>query len=73
MHYSAIAELHTGNEETRRRLAVYCLKDALLPQARAALRPAALRPAALRPAALCAPLTCAPLPSALLLSALQLP
>ncbi len=26
MHHSAIADLQAGNEETRRRLAVYCLK-----------------------------------------------
>ena len=32
VHHSAISELHTGNAETRRRLAVYCLKDAYLPQ-----------------------------------------
>lgn len=32
VHHSAISELHAGNEETRRRLAVYCLKDAYLPQ-----------------------------------------
>lgn len=32
MHHSAIAELQAGNDETRRRLAVYCLKDAYLPQ-----------------------------------------
>lgn len=32
VHHSAISDLHAGNEETRRRLAVYCLKDAYLPQ-----------------------------------------
>jgi DNA polymerase delta subunit 1 len=32
VHHSAIADLQAGNEETRRRLAVYCLKDAYLPQ-----------------------------------------
>lgn len=32
VHHSAIAELQTGTDETRRRLAVYCLKDAYLPQ-----------------------------------------
>lgn len=32
MHHSCISDLQAGNEETRRRLAVYCLKDALLPQ-----------------------------------------
>lgn len=32
MHYSIITELQNGNAETRRRLAVYCLKDAYLPQ-----------------------------------------
>jgi len=32
VHHSAISELQAGNEETRRRLAVYCLKDAYLPQ-----------------------------------------
>lgn len=31
VHHSIIADLQLGNEETRRRLAVYCLKDALLP------------------------------------------
>lgn len=31
VHYSIIADLQRGNEQTRRRLAVYCLKDALLP------------------------------------------
>eukprot|EP00452_MALV-II_sp_L67-6_P000218 gene218-46_t len=31
VHYSVIGTLHTGNAETRRRLAVYCLKDAKLP------------------------------------------
>jgi len=30
--HNIITDLHEGNEETRRRLAVYCLKDALLPQ-----------------------------------------
>ncbi|KAJ1674834.1 DNA-directed DNA polymerase delta, partial [Spiromyces aspiralis] len=30
--HSIITELQNGNEETRRRLAVYCLKDAYLPQ-----------------------------------------
>ena len=32
VHHSCISDLFHGNEETRRRLAVYCLKDALLPQ-----------------------------------------
>lgn len=32
MHHSCITDLQNGNEETRRRLAVYCLKDAYLPQ-----------------------------------------
>jgi DNA polymerase delta subunit 1 len=32
VHHSAIADLQAGNAETRRRLAVYCLKDAYLPQ-----------------------------------------
>ena len=32
MHYSIITELQNGNAESRRRLAVYCLKDAYLPQ-----------------------------------------
>ncbi|KAI8471465.1 MAG: DNA polymerase delta subunit one [Monoraphidium minutum] len=32
VHHSAISDLQAGNEETRRRLAVYCLKDAYLPQ-----------------------------------------
>lgn len=31
VHYSIISDLQKGNEQTRRRLAVYCLKDALLP------------------------------------------
>ncbi|XP_004365086.2 DNA polymerase delta1 catalytic subunit [Capsaspora owczarzaki ATCC 30864] len=31
VHYSHISELQNGNEQTRRRLAVYCLKDAYLP------------------------------------------
>lgn len=32
VHHSIITDLQNGNEETRRRLAVYCLKDAWLPQ-----------------------------------------
>ncbi|KDD74303.1 family B DNA polymerase, partial [Helicosporidium sp. ATCC 50920] len=32
VHHSDISRLQDGNAETRRRLAVYCLKDALLPQ-----------------------------------------
>ncbi|GMH37529.1 hypothetical protein BSKO_05402 [Bryopsis sp. KO-2023] len=32
VHHSCISELQNGNAETRRRLAVYCLKDAYLPQ-----------------------------------------
>lgn len=31
VHHSVITDLFKGNEQTRRRLAVYCLKDALLP------------------------------------------
>ncbi|KAI8366805.1 DNA polymerase family B-domain-containing protein [Radiomyces spectabilis] len=31
VHHSIITELQNGNDETRRRLAVYCLKDAYLP------------------------------------------
>lgn len=31
VHHSIITELQEGNDQTRRRLAVYCLKDALLP------------------------------------------
>ncbi|KAI0559908.1 DNA-directed DNA polymerase [Gracilaria domingensis] len=31
VHYSIISDLQNGDEQTRRRLAVYCLKDALLP------------------------------------------
>jgi len=31
VHYSDIAGLQAGNEQTRRRLAVYCLKDSILP------------------------------------------
>eukprot|EP00210_Caulerpa_lentillifera_P000041 g40.t1 len=32
VHHSCINDLQNGNPETRRRLAVYCLKDAYLPQ-----------------------------------------
>eukprot|EP00736_Rhodelphis_marinus_P000075 Rmarinus@m.29088 len=32
VHHSIITDLQNGNEDTRRRLAVYCLKDAYLPQ-----------------------------------------
>ncbi|CAE7180076.1 unnamed protein product [Rhizoctonia solani] len=32
VHHSVITDLQNGNPETRRRLAVYCLKDAYLPQ-----------------------------------------
>nr|VDC67470.1 unnamed protein product [Brassica rapa] len=32
VHHSIITDLQNGNAETRRRLAVYCLKDAYLPQ-----------------------------------------
>jgi DNA polymerase delta subunit 1 len=31
VHHSIITDLQNGNEETRRRLAIYCLKDAYLP------------------------------------------
>lgn len=31
VHYSIISELQNGTDDTRRRLAVYCLKDSLLP------------------------------------------
>lgn len=31
VHHSIITDLFNGNEQTRRRLAVYCLKDAVLP------------------------------------------
>jgi hypothetical protein len=31
VHHSCIADLQRGNSDTRRRLAIYCLKDALLP------------------------------------------
>ncbi|XP_071544881.1 DNA polymerase delta catalytic subunit isoform X2 [Panulirus ornatus] len=31
VHHSIISDLQNGNPQTRRRLAVYCLKDALLP------------------------------------------
>lgn len=31
VHYSIIGDLQKGTPETRKRLAVYCLKDALLP------------------------------------------
>ncbi|CCG82067.1 DNA polymerase [Taphrina deformans PYCC 5710] len=32
IHHSIITDLQNGNSESRRRLAVYCLKDAMLPQ-----------------------------------------
>lgn len=32
VHHSMITELHNGDSNSRRRLAVYCLKDAYLPQ-----------------------------------------
>ena len=32
VHHSIISDLQNGTDETRRRLAVYCLKDAYLPQ-----------------------------------------
>ncbi|KAI4369277.1 hypothetical protein MLD38_017737 [Melastoma candidum] len=32
VHHSTLSDLQNGNAETRRRLAVYCLKDAYLPQ-----------------------------------------
>ena len=32
VHHSIISDLQDGDSETRRRLAVYCLKDAYLPQ-----------------------------------------
>jgi len=32
VHHSIIADLQHGDPQTRRRLAVYCLKDAYLPQ-----------------------------------------
>ncbi|KAJ3279341.1 DNA-directed DNA polymerase delta [Rhizoclosmatium sp. JEL0117] len=32
IHHSIIADLQNRNDETRRRLAIYCLKDAYLPQ-----------------------------------------
>ncbi|KAJ3224837.1 DNA-directed DNA polymerase delta [Clydaea vesicula] len=32
VHHSVITDLQNGNEETRRRLAIYCIKDAYLPQ-----------------------------------------
>lgn len=31
VHHSIITDLQNGNDQTRRRLAVYCLKDAYLP------------------------------------------
>jgi DNA polymerase delta subunit 1 len=31
VHHSIISDLQNGNEQTRRRLAIYCLKDAYLP------------------------------------------
>lgn len=33
VHHSIISDLQSGNEETRRRLAVYCLKVSLAPNA----------------------------------------
>ena len=32
VHYSIISDLQNGTADDRRRLAVYCIKDALLPQ-----------------------------------------
>ena len=32
VHHSCITDLQNGNDDSRRRLAVYCLKDAYLPQ-----------------------------------------
>ena len=32
MHHSIISDLFNGADDDRRRLAVYCLKDAYLPQ-----------------------------------------
>ncbi|KAF2670180.1 DNA polymerase delta, catalytic subunit [Microthyrium microscopicum] len=32
VHHSVITDLHNGDENSRRRLAVYCLKDSFLPQ-----------------------------------------
>ncbi|EEB87347.1 hypothetical protein MPER_15322, partial [Moniliophthora perniciosa FA553] len=32
VHHSVITDLQNGTPESRRRLAVYCLKDAYLPQ-----------------------------------------
>ena len=32
VHHTMITELHNGTPESRRRLAIYCLKDAFLPQ-----------------------------------------
>lgn len=32
VHHSIISDLQNGDAESRRRLAVYCLKDAYLPQ-----------------------------------------
>ncbi|CAG8847973.1 30011_t:CDS:2, partial [Racocetra persica] len=32
VHHSIITDLQNGNPESRRRLAIYCLKDAYLPQ-----------------------------------------
>jgi DNA polymerase delta subunit 1 len=32
VHHSIISDLQNGDDETRRRLAIYCLKDAYLPQ-----------------------------------------
>lgn len=31
VHHNVITDLQNGNDQTRRRLAVYCLKDAYLP------------------------------------------
>ena len=38
VHHSIISDLQAGNADTRRRLAVYCLKDAYLPQRCASAR-----------------------------------
>lgn len=32
VHHSIITDLHNGSSEDRHRLAVYCLKDSILPQ-----------------------------------------
>lgn len=39
VHHSIISDLQNGTDEDRRRLAVYCIKDALLPMKLMEVRP----------------------------------